>query len=114
MIGMVETSVERGGGRQNERRYYLSSAKLEAKAFAHAVLSHWGIENRLHWVLDVVFHDDQSRLRTENGPGNVADIIHMAMNPIRAAPRKDSLKVRRKAAAGDHEYRKALIARTAQ
>ncbi len=45
MIGMAETSVERGGGRQSERRSYLSSAKLEAKAFAHAVRSHWGIES---------------------------------------------------------------------
>jgi hypothetical protein len=68
----------------------------------------------LHWVLDVVFHDDQSRLRTENGPRNMATIKHMAMKPISAAPGKGSLKARRKAAAWDHEYLKALIARTAQ
>jgi predicted transposase YbfD/YdcC len=54
MIGMVETGVERGGRRQSERRDHLSSAKLDAKAFAHAVRSHWGIENRLRWILDVV------------------------------------------------------------
>ena len=113
-IAMVEATVEQGGGTSTSRRYFISSLPLDERSLARAVRAHWGIENRLHWVLDVVFHDDQSRLRTENGPGNVADIIHMAMNPIRAAPRKDSLKVRRKAAAGDHEYRKALIARTAQ
>jgi predicted transposase YbfD/YdcC len=56
----------------------------------------------LHWVLDVVFHDDQSRLRTENGPRNMATIKHMAMNSISAAPGKGSLKARRKAAAWDH------------
>jgi len=57
-----------------ERRYCLSSAKLEAKTFAAAVRAHWGVENRLHWVLDVVFHDDLARLRTANGPRNMAVI----------------------------------------
>ena len=58
MIGMIESRVERNGVTARERRYYLSSAKLEAKTFAAAVRAHWGVENRLHWVLDVVFHDD--------------------------------------------------------
>ena len=55
MIGMVETRTERGGTIAHERRYYLCSAKLDAKTFAAAVRAHWHIENRLHWVLDVVF-----------------------------------------------------------
>jgi hypothetical protein len=54
------------------------------------------------------------RLKTENGPRNMATIKQMAMNLIRTAPGKDRLKVRRKAAARDHEYLKALITRTAQ
>jgi predicted transposase YbfD/YdcC len=64
MIGMVEASVERDGRTSVSRRYYLSSAKLAAPAFAAAVRAHWGIENRLHWVMDVVFNDDLARLRT--------------------------------------------------
>jgi hypothetical protein len=51
MIGMVESRVERNGVLARERRYYLSSTKLDAKGFAAAVRAHWGVENRLHWVL---------------------------------------------------------------
>jgi predicted transposase YbfD/YdcC len=61
MIGMVEAEVERGGKTSRARRYYLCSAPLSALQFAGAVRAHWGIENRLHWVLDVVFHDDLMR-----------------------------------------------------
>ena len=81
MIGMVESETERCGkigGR--ERRYYLCSAPLDAAAFARAVRCHWGVENRLHWVLDVVFKDDLARLRTGHGPENMAVVKHMAMN----------------------------------
>lgn len=79
-----------------------------------ALRAHWGIENRVHWVLDVVFHDDLMRLRTDNGPKNMATVKHIAMNLIRAAPGKNSLKVKRKAAAWDHNYLKAIITRTVQ
>ena len=91
MIAMVETRTERSGRIEQERRFYLSSARLDAKTFAAAVRSHWGIENRLHWVLDVVFHDDLARLRTGNGPQNMAVIKHMALNMIRNAEDTHSL-----------------------
>ena len=65
MIAMVEAEVERAGATSSARRYYLGSAPLSAEHFARAVRAHWGIENRLHWVLDVVFHDDLMRLRTQ-------------------------------------------------
>lgn len=58
---------------------------LDAHAFARAVRAHWGVENRLHWVLDVVFHDDPARLRTGHGPENMAVVKHMAMNLVRQA-----------------------------
>lgn len=104
MIGMVEAEVERGGKRALARRYYLSSAPLTARQFAAAVRSHWGIENRLHWVMDVVFHDDLMRLRTGHGPANMATIRHAALNLIRAIPDKASLKVRRKTLGWDDTY----------
>ena len=85
MIGMVEAEVERAGKTSLARRYYLCSAPLSAKAFAHAVRAHWGIENRLHWVMDVVFHDDLMRLRTGHGPANMATIRHAALNLISSA-----------------------------
>src|SRR6202789_1467552 len=109
MIGMVETRVERNGVVARGRGYYLSSAKLDAKTFAAAVRAHWGIENRLHWVLDVVFHDDLARLRSANGPQNMAIIRHMNMNLIRNQTDNQSLKVRRKRANLDPDYLEALI-----
>lgn len=109
MIGMVETCVMRNGKTTCERRYYLSSAKLSAKTFAAAVRAHWGIENRLHWVLDVVFHDDLARLRTGNGPQNMAIVKHMAINLVRNPKDRHSLKVRRKLANLNPDYLETLI-----
>ncbi len=73
-IAMVEAEVERNGSTSLERRYYLSSMPLDAKLFAYPVRCHWHVENRLHWVLDVVFHEDLSRLRSGAGPQNMATV----------------------------------------
>jgi predicted transposase YbfD/YdcC len=112
MIGMVESETEREGKTARERRYYLSSAKLDAEAFARAVRSHWGIENRLHWVLDVVFKDDLTRLRTGHAPENMAVVKHMAMNLLRQAKPTTSLKNRRKRAGWNTSYLERLIRQT--
>ena len=108
-IAVVEAEVERNGATSLERRYYLSSMTLDAKLFAHAVRCHWHIENRLHWVLDVVFHEDLNRLRSGTGPQNMATVRHMAMNLLRGPKDKHSLKVRRKSAAWDTAYLEALL-----
>jgi predicted transposase YbfD/YdcC len=108
-IAMVKSHTERGGKIEVERRYYLCSAKLDAKAFAHAVRAHWGVENRLHWVLDVVFHDDLARLRSGHGPQNMAVVKHMAMNLIRHPKDKHSLKNRRKLACLNNDYLESLV-----
>lgn len=113
MIAMVEAKTERDGKTAHECRYYLSSAKLDAKTFAKAVRAHWGIENRLHWVLDVVFHDDLARLRTGHGPENMAIVKHFAMNLVHAAKPITSLKNRRKLAGWDLDYLETLIRGTA-
>jgi predicted transposase YbfD/YdcC len=112
MIGMVESETEREGKTARERRYYLSSAKLDAEAFARAVRSHWGIENRLHWVLDVVFKDDLTRLRTGHAPENMAVVKHMAMNLLRQAKPTISAKNRRKRAGWNTSYLESLIRQT--
>lgn len=113
MIGMVENIVERDGRASTARRYYLSSAILDAPTFARAVRAHWGVENRLHWVLDVVFHDDLARLRTGHGPQNMAIVKHMALNLLNKTARTDSLKTRRKRAGWDDNYLQAVITQAA-
>jgi len=112
-IAVVEAEVERNGSTSLERRYYISSLPLDAKLLAHAVRCHWHIENRLHWVLDVVFHEDLSRLRSGAGPQNMATVRHMAMNLLRGPKDKHSLKVRRKSAAWDTTYLEALLRQSA-
>ena len=108
-IAMVEASREVDGKSTRSRRFYISSAPLDAKRLAAAVRAHWTIENRLHWVMDVVFHDDLGRLRTGHAPQNMATVRHMALNLIKAADDKASIKVRRKKAAWSTDYLQALI-----
>jgi predicted transposase YbfD/YdcC len=92
-----------------ETRYYISSAALTAEQAAEAVRGHWGIENSLHWVLDVVFKEDQSRLRKGFGAKNMAVVRHFAINLVRAAKDKSSIKLRRKAAGWDDAYLAELL-----
>ena len=112
-IVMVEAEVERDGRTSTARRYDLSSAQLDAATFARAVRAHWGIENRLHWVLDVVFHDDLARLRTGHGPENMATVKHMAINLVRQAQPTTSRKNRRKLAAWNPAYLETLLRQSA-
>ncbi len=113
MIGMVESRTERDGKAERRRRYYLCSARLDARTFARAGRGHWGIENRLHWVLDVVFRDDLARLRTGHGPATMAVVKHMALNLLRRAKPAISLKNRRKLAGWDLAYLETLLRQTA-
>lgn len=94
---------------RTDTRYYIASAPLSADAAARAVRGHWGIENRLHWVLDVVFGDDQARLRTGHGARNMALVRHFAINLLRAATDKKSLKLRRKLAGWDVRYLASIL-----
>ena len=108
-IAMVEAEVGGGGKISLEWRYFLSSLALDARLFAQAVCCHWHVETRLHWVLDVVFHEDLSRLRSGYGPQNMATVRHVAMNLLRGPKDKHSLKVCRKSAAWDTSYLEALL-----
>jgi predicted transposase YbfD/YdcC len=87
-----------------ETRYYVSSAALSAASAAEAVRSHWAIENSLHWVLDVTFGDDQSRLRTGHGAKNMAVVRHFAINLLRTVQDRLSIRLRRKSATWNPDY----------
>jgi len=83
MIGMVESECQRGSDGSIDYRFYISSLGCDAKQFANAVRSHWGIENSLHWVLDVAFREDDSRIRKGNAPENFAIMRHIALNLLK-------------------------------
>ena len=105
----VRSRAETKQNGREDTRYYISSATLTAERAGHAVRGHWGIENRLHWVLDVVFREDQSRLRKGHGAKNMAIVRHFALNLMRSAKDKHSLRLRRKMAGWDPNYLIALI-----
>ena len=105
----AETGIERAGAIRRETRYFVSSRALAATEAAVAVREHWAIENRLHWVLDVTFAEDQSRLRKGHGARNMATVRHFALNLVRAAKEKRSIKSRRKVAGWDTGYLDAIL-----
>jgi predicted transposase YbfD/YdcC len=102
----VATRTELKDRGRFDTRYY---ADLTAEAAANAVRGHWGIENRLHWVLDVVFDEDQSRLRTGHGARNMAVVRHFAINLVRQAKDNKSIRLRRKLAGWDHHYLASIL-----
>jgi predicted transposase YbfD/YdcC len=103
-IGMVEATRTLGGKTSVEPRFYLSSLPPDAEQFAQAVRKHWGIENQLHWSLDVTFREDQSRLRTGHGAENFAVLRHLALNLLRQEPSAKSLPRKRLACALNPDY----------
>jgi predicted transposase YbfD/YdcC len=105
----AETRVESTGAIRTETRYFVSSRALTATDAAVAVREHWAIENRLHWVLDVTFADDQSRLRKGHGARNMATVRHFALNLVRTAQDKRSIKSRRKLAGWSSDYLQAIL-----
>lgn len=110
-VVMVESRREFGAKSECEceTRLYITSLALAAEPMAAIVRSHWAIENSLHWVMDMVFRDDECRLRTDHAPANFTTLKHMAHNLIRKAPGKDSMRLKRKVAAWDDNYLANLI-----
>ena len=103
-IGMVEATRTVAGATSSEARFYLTSLPPDAEQFAQAVRNHWGIENQLHWTLDVTFREDQSRLRTGHGAENFAVLRHIALNLLRQEPSPKSMPRKRLACALNPDY----------
>ena len=104
-VGMVESTREIAGQRTVERRYYLSSLPLGVETFARAVRGHWGVENKLHWVLDVCFREDQSRARAGYAAENLATLRRLALNLLRREKtKKRGIKGKQLNASWNHAY----------
>jgi predicted transposase YbfD/YdcC len=108
-VVMVESSREISGKIEQETRFYLTSLVMLAHLLGPAIRSHWAIENSLHWVMDMLFRDDECRVRTNHAPANFTTIKHMAHNLLRKASGKTSLRSRRKAAGWDDDFLASLI-----
>ena len=109
-IGMVESERYVDGKTTSEIRYFISSLTAEAKVFAHAVRKHWAIENQLHWVLDVSFREDESRVRRDNAPENIAVFRHVVMNALRKEKTcKKGVKAKRFKATLQAEYAQKVL-----
>jgi predicted transposase YbfD/YdcC len=108
-VVMVESKREIGDKIECETRFYITSLVSLASQIGPIIRSHWAVENSLHWVMDMIFRDDECRVRTQHAPANFTTLKHMAHNLIRKAPGKDSLRLRRKTAAWDDNFLASLI-----
>lgn len=109
-VGMVETITETKGEEKRESRYFLSSLPLGVETFAKAVRSHWGVENQCHWVLDVIYREDESRARTGHNAENLCTTRALAMNLTRQeTSNKRGMKGRVKRAGWDNTYLEKIL-----
>jgi predicted transposase YbfD/YdcC len=109
-VGLVERERRVGDRVSVERHHYLLSAPLPAAAFAAAVRSHWGIENQVHWILDVAFNEDACRARAGHAARNLAVVRHLALNLLRRdTTRAGSIATKRFAAALDDTYLTTIL-----
>ena len=106
---IVESRRETNGKIEQETRYYVTSLVMLAVLLGPIVRSHWAIENSLHWVLDMMFRDDECRVRTDNAAANFTTLKHMSLNLLRRHPGKQSIRGRRKAASWDEDFLASLV-----
>jgi len=110
-VGMaIRYSRNKTGQEELQYRYYISSAVLSEKDFAHSVRSHWDVENRLHWVLDVALREDACKISRGHGANNLATLRHVAVNQLRReTTKKASIRRKQRLAAMDISYLEKVI-----
>ena len=109
-VVIINSTRELHDKTERETRFYITSLALPASQIGPAIRHHWAVENSLHWIMDMVFRDDECRLRTDHAPANFTTLKHMALNLLRRATSKDSIRLRRKVAAWDDEFLASLVA----
>lgn len=109
-IGMVESERHIDEKVSVEKRFFIASINKDAKLLAKAVREHWGIENKVHWVLDVAFQEDDNRIRKDHALENLAVIRHIALNLLRSEKsQKVGIKAKRKMAGWDDSYLQKVL-----
>jgi predicted transposase YbfD/YdcC len=108
-IGVVVSECVRDGKVTDEVRYYISSLDVGVKRFAHAVRSHWGIENSCHWVLDVTYREDDSRMREKNLRENFAWLNRLTLTLLKQQPGRESLAMKRRSCGWSDDYLMEVI-----
>lgn len=110
LIGMVESERHIGEKITKETRYFISSLPNDTKRFAEAVRDHWRIENQLHWVLDIAFREDDSRVRDRNAATNLAILRRFALSLCKQEKTaRVGIKIKRKRAGWDNDYLLTLL-----
>ena len=110
-VGKITATRESDGKATTQTRYYLLSRADTPERFNGVVRSHWGVENRLHWVLDVVFDEDQARNRKGHGPENLALLRKLALNLAKLDTSKGSMRGKLKRAAWNNDFLANLLGR---
>jgi predicted transposase YbfD/YdcC len=103
-IGTATLMCVRDGKETIETRYYISSLEVSVKRFAHAVRSHWGVENGCHWSLDIIYREDQSRIRDENMRENFAWLNRLTLSLLKQHPGKDSTIMKRRGCGWNDDF----------
>jgi len=109
-IGVVVHECLRNGKETEEVRYYISSLAMGVKRFAHAVRSHWGIENTCHWCLDVTYREDESRIRDTRMRENFAWLNRFTLSLLKQHPCKDSVAMKRRSCGWDFNFMTEVLA----
>jgi predicted transposase YbfD/YdcC len=107
---MAQRERYQNGQTSSDVQYYITSMESNARKIADAVRGHWGIENSLHWVLDIAFREDECRIRKDHAPANFATLRHMALNLLRKeTSRRRSIKTKRLRAGWDMDYLSTIL-----
>jgi predicted transposase YbfD/YdcC len=109
-IGMATLVCVRDGKETIETRYYISSLEVKVKLFAHVIRSHWGVENNCHWSLDMIYREDESRIREPHLRENFAWLNRFTLSLLKQHPGKDSIAMKRRACGWSDEFLTEVLA----
>lgn len=111
-IGMATLVCVRNGEETTDTRFYISSLAVGVKQFAHAIRSHWGIENSCHWSLDMTYREDESRIREPHMRENFAWLNRFTLSLLKQHPSKNSIVGRRRACGWSEKFMLEVFAGT--